>query len=66
MAQAGPHHHPGMHRQGTQKTDIFLIDVDVEKAANLAGFVAEVRLEVGELVVESREELPEVRGGTRD
>src|SRR5215475_6503526 len=47
-----------------QKTDVFLVDVDVEEPANLSALVAQVRLEFGELFVEDSEKLAQVGCGT--
>ena len=35
----------------SQEADVFFIDVDVQEASNLSGFVPQVRFEFGELCV---------------
>ncbi len=35
-----------------EEADIFFVDVYVQKTPHLAGFVAEMRLEIGELLIE--------------
>src|SRR5215831_4037425 len=53
-------------RRSAEKADVLFIDIDVQKAADLALVIAEVRLEFGELLVEHREEFPEIGCGTCD
>ena len=36
----------------SEEADVFFIDVDVQEASNLSGFVPQVRFEFGELFIE--------------
>src|SRR5215469_9191503 len=47
-------------RRSTEEANIFLIDVDIQEAADLTLVVAQVRLKIRELLVEHGEEFAEI------
>src|SRR3954469_25625572 len=49
-----------------EEANIFLVHVDVEEATNLALIIAQVRLQLGEFLIQHREEFREIRGGAGD
>jgi hypothetical protein len=48
--------------RSSQEADVFVVHVDVQKAADFALLIAQVRLQVGELLVKRREEFSEIGG----
>ena len=50
----------------SQEADIFLIHIDVEETAHLAGLVAQVRLQLGKLLIEDGEQFFQIRRGASD
>ena len=61
-APAEFHRLPGrQYGLSAQEADVFFVDVDVQEAADLALVVAQVRLQVRELLVENREQFSEIR-----
>src|SRR5207302_9516390 len=49
-----------------QKSDVFLVDVDIQESANLSLVIAQVRLQLGELFIEHRKQFAQVRGRAGD
>ena len=52
--------------RSAEEANVFFVDIDIEKTADLALIIAQVRLEFGELLVEHREEFPEIGCGAGD
>src|SRR5207237_10687498 len=44
-----------------EEADIFFVDVYVQKTRHMAVFVAEMRLEIGELLIDGREDFVKIR-----
>src|SRR6266849_10708125 len=50
--------------RAAEEADVFFVHIDVQEAADLAGIVAEVRFQCGELFVERGEKIVQVGRGT--
>ncbi len=53
-------------RLPAQKADIFFVHIHVEETANLAGFIAQVRLKIGELLIERGKQFSQIRRRASD
>src|SRR5580704_8783291 len=52
--------------RATEEADVFLVHVNIEEAAHLAGLVADMRLQFRKLLVQDREQFSQIRGRARD
>ena len=53
-------------RSATEEANVFLIHIDIQEAPRLSRFIPQMGLQVGELRVEIREQLTEIRGRADD
>src|ERR1035441_4244023 len=51
-------------RSAAQKTDVFLVHINVQEAPHLSGFIPQMGLEIGKLRVEGGKQLTKIRGFT--
>jgi len=50
-------------RGASQEADIFLVHINIQEPPRLPRFIAQMRLQIGELPVEFREQLTEISRG---
>src|SRR5271163_4133543 len=50
--------------RSAEKADVLFVDIDIEEAPNLSGFVAQMRLKIGKLLIERGEQFIQVRRRT--